>query len=97
MSPPLPQLLSPAYKLYPRRWLTLALFSLATLTNASLWTTFAPISDLTSTYFFDKDNESTTINNLALTYQVLYLPGTALGEVKDGEKTAVAIKSHPAL
>ena len=90
-SPPLPP--SRHYHLYPYRWLILFLFSISTLTNAALWTTFAPISDLSSSYFFSNDStRSTSINNLALTYQVLYLPGTVLGSyfvLKGSLRTAV--------
>lgn len=37
------------FRLYPRRWLMLALFSLLSLTNALAWISFAPISYHTGT------------------------------------------------
>ncbi len=61
------------YRLYFSRWLQLAIFSLATASNALLWTTLAPISTDSETYF---DMSSTNINLVALSFQILYLPGT---------------------
>jgi hypothetical protein len=38
-------------KVYWKRWLVLAIFSVNTLANAILWISFASISDFTSSYF----------------------------------------------
>jgi FLVCR family feline leukemia virus subgroup C receptor-related protein len=73
---------------YPQRWVILLVFSVSTLCNAMMWTTFAPISDSSSTYFFPDatTTKASTINLLALSYQITYLPGTILASylVRDG-------------
>lgn len=78
------------YTLYRSRWLMLALFCFTCASNASLWTTFAPISTDSAEFFFPKgnstdtdisSNESTAINMLALLYQIFYLPGSLLASV----------------
>lgn len=61
---------------YPARWWTLGMFCAMSLSTATMWVTFAPISDDTSTYFGDIGN--TAVNMLAVIYQILYPPGTYL-------------------
>jgi FLVCR family MFS transporter 7 len=45
---------------YQQRWVILAVFSALNLSNALMWVTYAPISDLSETYF----HASTTEINL---------------------------------
>ena len=67
------------YTVYSTRWNMLGMFCFLNLANAVLWVTFAPITDLASTYF---DGASLTeINMLALIFQIGYVPGTVLGVV----------------
>ena len=72
----------------PYRWLVLAVFCVTTASNAMLWTTFAPISDSSSTYFFPDSSgvESLKINMIALMFQITYLPGTVIAShlARDG-------------
>lgn len=59
---------------YAARWTALALFCSLSLTVATMWVTFAPISDDTSIYFDDVGNSA--VNILAAIFQIMYLPGT---------------------
>ena len=80
------------YRVYTDRWLMLALFCFLNFSNAVLWVTFAPISDLTSDYF--DGIGVTAVNLLALVFQIVYLPGTLLGVIaskKYGLREAVLI------
>jgi len=65
------------YKVYGARWTMLALFCFLNAANAMLWVTFAPITDLTQDYFGGAD--LTTVNMLALVFQIGYVPGTFIG------------------
>jgi FLVCR family MFS transporter 7 len=59
---------------YASRWTALALFCSLNLTVATMWVTFAPISDDTSIYFDDVGTSA--VNILAAIFQIMYLPGT---------------------
>lgn len=61
---------------YSSRWWTLAMFCALSLSTATMWVTFAPISDDASIYFDDIGN--TAVNMLAVIYQIFYPPGTYL-------------------
>lgn len=65
------------YKVYSSRWTMLALFCFLNAANAMMWVTFAPITDLTQDYFGGAS--LTTVNMLALVFQIGYLPGTFVG------------------
>ena len=71
------QVLSEPEKYAPerRRWAVLAAFFLANLSNAALWTTFAPIASLAETYYGVSD---TAINAFAVSYLAAYIPGSIL-------------------
>lgn len=63
------------FVMYKRRWIMFIIFALQTIINAVMWITFAPIQLSTITFYgIDKNR----VNWLALAYQVLYLPGTAM-------------------
>jgi sugar porter (SP) family MFS transporter len=64
------------YRIYFSRWQMLAIFALQSITNASLWISFAPIAEPESTLYFGVD--STAINMLSIVFMLLYLPGSAL-------------------
>jgi len=85
----------PTYRSYGYRWLILAIFAVTTAANAMLWTTFAPISDSSSLFFFPESTatQSFKINLVALMYQITYLPGTILASylVRDGGLAAPII------
>jgi FLVCR family MFS transporter 7 len=73
------------YIAYSSRWLMLATFSLCTLSNTSLWTSFAPTSTSSAIYFFGEgtaddisDSSKTLISMLALLFQILYPFGSLL-------------------
>lgn len=63
----------PGYKSYPRRWHTLAIFVAQTFVNAFLWISFAPIVELTQSYY---GVSVTAVNMLSVVYMVLYAPGS---------------------
>jgi MFS transporter, FLVCR family, MFS-domain-containing protein 7 len=66
------------YQLYSTRWVALAIFCTLEMSNALLWVTFAPISDI-SEHYFGKDNfysSITAINMLANVFLILYPVGT---------------------
>lgn len=56
-----------------RRWAVLVAFSLANMTNAVLWVTFAPIAPLAESFF---DTSDTWINAFSVSYMVAYIPGS---------------------
>lgn len=66
------------YTTYRSRWLMLALFSLLNMSNALLWVTFTPISNLTSIYL-GSTGSVTAVNMLAVVFQILYPFGTIFG------------------
>lgn len=66
-------------KVYPFRWFILAMFCCLEISNALLWVTFAPISDIAGNYFGGGYYGSTTsVNMLANIYLILYGPGTIM-------------------
>jgi len=53
------------FKVYSNRWVILSVFCALEMSNALLWVTFAPISDLAQIYFGGKDSyygSTTSIN-----------------------------------
>jgi len=65
------------YKVYSRRWGILAQFCGLILANATLWVTFAPISNTAEEYFGDAGT-TTRVNMLAVIFLIMYPVGTAL-------------------
>lgn len=61
------------------RKLQLALFSMSNLSNALLWVTFSPISNVVQSYLGPKVGNITNVNILAVVFQIFYTPGTILG------------------
>lgn len=57
------------------RWFMLFIYSLLTITNAGVWTTFAPIADQAGTFFNTSENG---INMLSMIYMIVYLPGVTI-------------------
>lgn len=68
------------YTVYTSRWYALAMFSWLELSNALLWVTFSPISDIASVYFGSNSlyGSTTYVNMLANIFLILYFPGTIL-------------------
>ncbi|GAB5361541.1 hypothetical protein AAMO2058_000721800 [Amorphochlora amoebiformis] len=63
------------FKVYPARWVTLILFGMASLMNAVIWITFAPINSITGNFY---DVNDTAVNMLSVVYMIVYIPGTYL-------------------
>ncbi|XP_068127424.1 solute carrier family 49 member A3-like isoform X2 [Hyperolius riggenbachi] len=59
------------YKLYKRRWYFLAVVCLINSSNAMIWIAFAPVADLTASYF---KCSLDTINYLSLVYLIASIP-----------------------
>jgi MFS family permease len=68
------------YRVYFRRWWILVIFMLMIVSNATLWVTFAPISDIAEDYFGDAGS-TTRVNMLAIIFLISYPLGTLI-EVK---------------
>ena len=66
------------YKVYPMRWGILAMFCSLILANATMWVTFAPISNIAQDYFGPDIGSITNVNMLAIVFLVFYPVGTAL-------------------
>jgi FLVCR family MFS transporter 7 len=66
------------FEVYSYRWYILAIYSTLVFSNALLWVTFAPISDISAHYFSGVYGTSTAINMLANVFLIMYLPGTIL-------------------
>ena len=52
-------------KVYSSRWIVLSVFCILEMSNALLWVTFAPISDIAQIYFGGKESyygSTTSIN-----------------------------------
>lgn len=64
------------YVVYGMRWVALAVFIAAGISNAIVLLTWSPIADKASDYW--DDLSITLINLLAVIFQALYLPGTML-------------------
>jgi MFS transporter, FLVCR family, MFS-domain-containing protein 7 len=65
------------YEVYFRRWWMLLMFCMLIICNATMWVTFAPISDIAETYFGDIGT-TTNVNMLAIIFLILYPVGTWL-------------------
>jgi len=63
--------MEPEIKTFKRRWLMLALFCLASMTNAILWISFSPINTNTQNFY---NINSTKVNALSLVFMIAYLP-----------------------
>lgn len=72
---------STEYLVYTSRIWAIAMFSFLNLSNSMLWVSFAPISNLSASYFGEVVGNDTYINLLAVVFQILYGPGTILGAV----------------
>jgi len=57
-------------RLYKRRWIMLGLFSSLSMTNAMLWITYSPITDLVTAYF---GVSNFIVNFLSLMYMIVYI------------------------
>lgn len=69
------------------------MFCAINMTNAMLWVTFAPISDVTQ-HYFGAVGTITAVNLLAIVFQIIYAPGTWLSIVsmkKYGMKSSMLI------
>jgi hypothetical protein len=67
------------FKVYPRRWLILAIFCSLELCNNLLCFAFAPISDIAGNFFGGGYyGSNTSINMLANIILVMYIPGTCV-------------------
>lgn len=66
---------SDEFVVYRQRWVILAVFSLLNLSNALMWVTYAPISDLSESYFHASTTE---VNLLAVVFLIFYPLGMAL-------------------
>ena len=60
---------------YASRWLMLALFGSATMVNAIIWITFAPISANVEMFY---GVGTLAVNSLSMAFMVLYLPGSII-------------------
>ena len=58
----------------------LLVYGFLNIANSQLWVSFSPISDLTED-FFGHWGGASAVNMLAVTYSIMYLPGTVLGAV----------------
>ncbi len=65
------------FRVYRRRWGILAQFCSLILANATMWVTFAPISN-TAEVYFGTAGTTTRVNMLAVIFLILYPVGTVL-------------------
>ena len=63
-------------QVYSIRWAILVMFIFSGAANALVLLSFAPITDLANTYW--NDIGTTAINLFAVSFQIMYLPGTIL-------------------
>ena len=63
------------YIAYTKRFHMLFIFCLLILANAIIWVLLAPIADLSADYYHVRTAD---INFVALTFQILFIPGTFL-------------------
>ena len=63
------------YRVYPKRFLVLALFGAMSMANAIAWIAFAPIQSLTEEFY---GINVTQVNLMTLVYSVSYIPMTPL-------------------
>lgn len=59
------------YKLYTRRWFYLAVVALFNVSNAMIWITFAPVTNITASFF---QISETSVNYFSLVYFIASLP-----------------------
>jgi MFS family permease len=59
------------YKLYPYRWVVLAVFMFVNITIQMLWITYAPITILASNYYGVSDSK---IGLLSMVFMIAYIP-----------------------
>ncbi|XP_072260660.1 solute carrier family 49 member A3 [Pyxicephalus adspersus] len=59
------------YKVYKKRWYFLAVVCLINASNAMIWITFAPVADLSASYF---NCSLDTVNYLSLVYLIVSIP-----------------------
>ncbi len=69
------------FQVYFRRWWMLVMFCFMIISNATMWVTFAPISDIAEVYFGPTAGSTTNVNMLAIVFLMFYPLGTLL-EVK---------------
>ncbi|XP_038064524.1 solute carrier family 49 member A3-like isoform X1 [Patiria miniata] len=62
---------SQIYKVYKRRWYMLSVLAVLNLSNAIGWITFAPVADLTASYY---NTTFANVNWLSLEYMVASIP-----------------------
>ncbi len=67
------------YVAYRYRWLILFVFCLMVSSNAVLYCSFAPISNISENYFGGSFGNATAVNLLSTVFLILYLPGTLIG------------------
>eukprot|EP01038_Epipyxis_sp_PR26KG_P009427 gene9427-12703_t len=74
---------STIYKTYSYRFVILGIFCALQLSNALLWVTYAPISDISSHYFGENSvsGSITSINMLANIFLICYGPGMVLSVI----------------
>lgn len=68
------------YKVYTYRFFILAMFAALEMSNALMWVTYAPISDISANYFGGSGyyGSTTGVNMMANVFLILYGPGTLL-------------------
>ena len=71
----IPQEVPPIYQASCLRWLMLLAYGLATIANAVLWITFAPIASHTASYYHVSTN---SVNLLSSVFMMAYLPGSLM-------------------
>lgn len=64
------------FTVYTKRWVILILFVLSGVANALVLLSWSPISDIASDYWGNIG--ATAVNLLAVSFQIMYIPGTAL-------------------
>ncbi len=60
-----------SYKVYPMRWLVLAVFMFINLTIQILWISYAPITGIAAKYYGVTDLQ---IGFLAMTFMIAFIP-----------------------
>ena len=69
-------LIDPELRVYGVRWAILSMFVLSGVANALVLLSWSPISDKASDYWGGIG--ATAVNLLAVSFQIMYIPGTAL-------------------
>jgi MFS transporter, FLVCR family, feline leukemia virus subgroup C receptor-related protein len=64
------------FTVYSKRWAMLVIFVLSGVANALVLLSWSPISDIASDYWGNIG--ATAVNLLAVSFQIMYIPGTAL-------------------